>query len=402
MSIRNSPSLLTGDAAHQILPTPSRPSGSFYRPELDVLRFFAFFSVFLGHALAPLVPEGDTRRSPLFFLASLARDTGGFGLCLFFLLSAYLISELLLRERSRTGTVHLRAFYARRILRIWPLYFAMLGLGYLVGLVRPDTAWGIFRFVNYLLLVGNLYAARHGFTANPAAPLWSVSVEEQFYLVWPSIVKRGAYWIAIASIAFIVVSFATIYILVTKGVSMQAVWVNSLVQFQFFGIGALIALWLQGRMPTLASPVRIAMLLGAIFLWLTANAVFDVSGIRGTEPAWQIMAGYGVVAIGCVLLCVGILGAPASWFPKVIVYLGKISYGLYVFHMLALGLVRYVLRYAVKWPGLKSVGFWPLAGLEIVIALGLTMVLAHLSYVLFETPFLRMKERFTFVQSRAI
>jgi len=59
-------------------------------------------------------------------LFSMARVAGGFGMCMFFLLSAYLITELLMKERSRTGSVHIKAFYLRRILRIWPVYFGLL------------------------------------------------------------------------------------------------------------------------------------------------------------------------------------------------------------------------------------------------------------------------------------
>ena len=89
---------------------------NFYRPELDLLRFVAFLLVFLSHGLwADLSP------------VTLAISKAGVsGLALFFLLSSYLITELLLREHASTGTVHLKAFYLRRVLRIWPLYLLAL------------------------------------------------------------------------------------------------------------------------------------------------------------------------------------------------------------------------------------------------------------------------------------
>ena len=90
-----------------------RSAGRFYRPELDVLRFIAFGMVFLSHAV------GQYRLA----------DVGILGVPVFFMLSAFLITELLLQEKQKTGTVHVSSFYIRRILRIWPLYFAALALG---------------------------------------------------------------------------------------------------------------------------------------------------------------------------------------------------------------------------------------------------------------------------------
>ena len=97
-----------------VLDTKEVERSHFYRPELDLLRFTAFFMVFLGHGLG---------RFPT--LISL-KNAGAFGLQVFFFLSSFLISELLLQEDERTSTVHLGAFFTRRVLRIWPLYFFAL------------------------------------------------------------------------------------------------------------------------------------------------------------------------------------------------------------------------------------------------------------------------------------
>jgi hypothetical protein len=94
----------------------------FYRRELDLLRLAAFALVFIGHSL-------DTRTSPT--LRTIGR-AGMFGVPVFFALSAYLITELLTREKSAAGTVDLRRFYVRRILRIWPLYFTVLFAGFVL------------------------------------------------------------------------------------------------------------------------------------------------------------------------------------------------------------------------------------------------------------------------------
>src|SRR5262245_41344043 len=100
----------------------------FYSPELDVLRFFAFFGVFVFHA-APRNTEFYAGAGFPSWLSTFLISTfgaGAYGVDLFFALSAYLITSLLLRERSATGNLDLRGFYIRRILRIWPLYLGFV------------------------------------------------------------------------------------------------------------------------------------------------------------------------------------------------------------------------------------------------------------------------------------
>ncbi len=154
----------------------------FYRPELDVLRFVAFLLVYVHH-----IPEYPSNH-PWAIVAARAMRCG---LCLFFLLSAYLITELLIRERETTGTVHIKSFFIRRALRIWPLYFLAVGASYFLG--QFSHTWHTpARALPYLLLLAtNLYVARYGWTFALIAPLWSLSIEEQFYLVVPSIAKAG-------------------------------------------------------------------------------------------------------------------------------------------------------------------------------------------------------------------
>ena len=103
------------------------PRRRFYQPELDCLRFFAFFAVFIFHTFPHEADYYSARHIPFAALIASVSRAGSFGVDLFFLLSAYLISQLLLREKEAFGHVSLKAFYLRRILRIWPLYF----LGYL-------------------------------------------------------------------------------------------------------------------------------------------------------------------------------------------------------------------------------------------------------------------------------
>jgi len=384
----------------------------FYRPELDVLRFFAFLSVFFYHSLPGLdVSRHSGLMARLALYETRIRDAGSFGVCLFFLLSAYLITELLLREEKCTGAVHVGSFYSRRILRIWPLYFAFLFLGVALSLFVPAYKLEARAVLAFLFLGGNWYVAGHAgvLSDSPIWPLWSVSVEEQFYLLWPWIARLGGErWIRRISLTFLAVSYISLCWLARAGAqTASSAWFSSLVQFQFFALGALLALTLRGRSPRLKPLTRIAMLAAGVFSWLAANFVthLDFADDVPSTGAWA--AGYGLVALGSLLLMGGFLGASPRWLPKPLVYLGKISYGLYVFHMLALNLVR--LRF---WPeesqratlhtpwGITSLIARAL--LIVVIGLGGTIALAALSYRFLERPFLNMKERFTFVRSRSV
>src|SRR5215471_1369228 len=170
-----------------------RPAPRFYKPELDVLRFFAFLFVFFHHTTPNEAPDYAAYLRPDLadWPASVAR-AGALGVDLFFALSSYLITELLLRESELSGTLDVKSFYTRRILRIWPLYFFFLAVS---AFVTPRIIAGDQLSVPYLLLfvflLGNWACALRGFPSSTAAPLWSVSMEEQFYLAWPLILRFG-------------------------------------------------------------------------------------------------------------------------------------------------------------------------------------------------------------------
>ena len=115
-------------------PLPPDSSERIYFPELDGLRFIAFMMVYLFHGG---VPQGIVARLIGSRAAASLRENGGFGVQLFFILSGYLIATLLLREEARFGRIDLRAFWIRRILRIWPLYYLVLVIGFgLIPLLR--------------------------------------------------------------------------------------------------------------------------------------------------------------------------------------------------------------------------------------------------------------------------
>lgn len=169
---------------------PSRKSS--YRPELDVLRFSAFFGVYLFHSIPkdPTFYAGHHALSRIGPIAVLVAGSGGFGVDLFFVLSAYLITTLLLREKETLGELDVRSFWIRRILRIWPLYFFFIGLACILPYIDRTQHVGWAYALSYIFLAGNWICALKGTPNSVITPLWSVSIEEQFYLIWPLAVRK--------------------------------------------------------------------------------------------------------------------------------------------------------------------------------------------------------------------
>src|SRR5438045_4760557 len=161
------------------------------RPELDVLRCFAFLMVFASHTVPGSTAVG-----------------GAFGVDLFFTLSSFLITTLLLRESSVCGALDVTAFYLRRVLRILPLYFGfLLAATTLARSLVPDENLPLKYVVAFALLCGNWACVLWGYPHSVATPLWSVSIEEQFYLCWPLIMRRWVHRLTMVAVGLVVVSF---------------------------------------------------------------------------------------------------------------------------------------------------------------------------------------------------
>lgn len=373
----------------------------FYRPELDVVRFLAFVAVFLHHEL-PRSTGQERSGIVLGHLSSGAKavlngtaNAFGFGLQLFFMLSAYLIGTLLLREKERYGALTLRAFYVRRILRIWPLYFFGLAIGCGVAIFIQKRPFDLVLLASFALMVGNWLSIMWHISSplNPMMPLWSISVEEQFYLFCPVTInhlsRRGLY---IFSWLLIALSDSTLYILGHLHADTdRTVWYNSFVQFQMFGVGLLLCLWMQNRKLTIPAWGRFISLAGGYTCWLIACFAFGAKEIAHAASGLSLVVGYTVGTVGCLLIMIAMLDVGQTWLPRWMIWLGRVSFGLYVYHGVAIWSVRGLFT--------RAHGFEHFL-LCFVSAAILTVILAALSYRFLEMPFLRMKERFEVVPSR--
>jgi peptidoglycan/LPS O-acetylase OafA/YrhL len=365
---------------------------AFYRPELDCLRFFAFFGVFIFHTL-PFDPAYYlARHIPFSALIASISIAGSFGVDLFFLLSSFLITELLLREKARYGRIHLKAFYVRRILRIWPLYFFALGIGVLLAKIDPQQHFSMRYVFAFVFLLGNWLTTFAGFPGSVMNPLWSVSLEEQFYLAWPAILLhlRPRKVLLVSAGMLVVAQIARLAFLKYARHPEIALATNTLARLDPLAIGAATAILFHTRnfrekifRPALLH--RFACAAAGLILWTTAGHFYSLS---------QVFAIFGFPAIAAGALLIFLSVFQSSVAPLWLRYLGKISYGLYVFHSLCLYLAAHLLG-GYPRNARQFVVFWCLG-------LALTVVFAALSYKFLESPFLRLKERFAYVTSRPV
>ena len=383
-----------GQGAH----APAR----FYLPELDLLRFLAWLTIFLQH----IYQETPAHHFPDFHPDWVGRAvgilgwSGGYSIDLFLALSAFLITQLMIREQQVTGTVDLRRFYIRRILRIWPLYFSYVLViavaGIWIASMHASAKW----LIMATLLSSNIANSLWGWTpAFVVSHLWTISIEEQFYLLWPLVVRRSQpSRLVLAALAMLAISFTTRTICWFTNASGALVWTNTLTRLDPLAVGILLAVWMMGgghyhrRMVS-----RVALLLFGIATILVVATFCD--------PFWSpnstatIFFGYPAVALGCGTILLAFCGMPLRENNPLIqvgIYLGKISYGLYIWQMVALVVVMKGLARP-----LPLVGSWIDSATFIALcAFTLTVAMAAVSYRFLETPFLRLKSRFALIPSR--
>ncbi len=362
----------------------------FYRPELDCLRFFAFFAVFIHHTLNGQASYYAARHIPFGTLIASAASAGRFGVDLFFLLSAYLITELLVREHEQSGKIDLRSFYVRRILRIWPLYFMSLLGGSLLSLLDSSQYFPPKYAVAFALMGGNWLLFFGVRIQSVMVPLWSVSFEEQFYLLWPALLSTVRRRQALLYASGILLLAGTLGRLVLFRYASAAhdefaIFSNTFTRLDPLALGIFTAVISRKKDLAFGWMGRLGLLAAGCGVWLAAGHFFRLSRSF-------MLIGYPAMALGAWLIFMSVLGSSVA--PRWLRYLGKISYGLYVFHMFALYLV---IRLRGDYP--HTLGsflvYW-------CFGLALTIAMAALSYRFFESPFLRLKERFAHVKSRPV
>jgi len=316
---------------------------------------------------------------------------GWLGVDLFFVLSGFLITSLLLEERGARGRVSLSGFWSRRARRLLPALFLMLaGVGVYALVFAAPSELSQIRSDGLATLgyIANWHQIAHGtsywdlFRApSPLEHTWSLAIEEQFYLVWPLVVVGLFAWrksvraVLVASIVGAAASFATMLLLYTPGGNPQRVYVGTDTRASSILLGAALAALLARRGWTARRDLRVAVeVVGAVALGFLAWAWRRLSG---STPGV-----YEGLLLACSAAAVLVIAAAAhptrgpinwvfSWRP--LCALGLISYGVYLWHWpvdLALTSSR------------VGVSGWPLTGVQVAV----TLVIAVASYVLVEQP----------------
>jgi peptidoglycan/LPS O-acetylase OafA/YrhL len=345
-----------------------------YRPELDGIRAFAVLAVIAFHA-------------------GLKPATGGWlGVDIFFVLSGFLITTVLLREHDGTGRVRLRAFWIRRLLRLYPALLAMLVLGAFFFPTLGDGG----TFVGYLrsaaasgLYVENLFWGLGGNELGRLGHTWSLAVEMQFYLVWPlllaSLLGRRARMVPWL-VGGIVLSYVLFVVQSAPEAARfpQAYYLPWTRAFELL-LGALVAVVLSSR------PVRdagaavtrrwtgwaIGVAFGVVLLAAWTDSIYvDQRAIIWESPAAAVLTVALLLHLDRVRTT-GV-GALLAWRP--LVWVGKVSYAAYLFHypVIAVLLDRTDL----------------VSKAVLAIALPVTLGLAALSWHFVERPALRLKRRY--------
>jgi peptidoglycan/LPS O-acetylase OafA/YrhL len=311
---------------------------------------------------------------------------------LFFVLSGFLITRILLingEECARTGTSvwkALKTFYVRRILRIFPVYYLLL---FFLLVIDYKNTHNIFLWI--ATFSSNIYQSVHNVYIGDFNHFWSLAVEEQFYLFWPFLIFFVKPRFRLFSIlAIIVLAILYKFYLFSIGANWMAISYSTISCMNALGLGALAAYLTLYREDVAAKIVQVRVLLPVLTVYVLLLFVGHYYSI-----AWYLVIGDEFLfAIASSLI---ILKASQNGFEgilknilenKFVIYSGKVSYGMYLFHLFAptlLGLLFGVIGCAIPGKYYFAIGCY-----------ALTFLLAHLSWRFIESPINKLKSRFNY------
>tara|TARA_B100000809_G_scaffold193286_1_gene192223 strand:- start:170 stop:1270 length:1101 start_codon:yes stop_codon:yes gene_type:complete len=359
---------------------------SVYFPGLNGLRAIAALVVIIWHVDMSLAS---------FSLSDFGfqqNGLAGYAVNLFFVLSGFLITFLLMKEKEKTGTIDIKKFYMRRLLRIWPLYYLSIFIGcilmYFKVIPIPENL--ITSMMFYIFLLANVsYVA--GIGVLTIKPLWSVGVEEQFYAVWPWIIKKSTSvlksLIIVIILYFIIKSCAWGYDYNSKVYSFISYARIDLMAFG--GIGSLVIF---------NNYIIIKRLFFSKILQFISWAVLFISFVY--KPIHIVsFIDNEINAFFYLVILLNVSSNPNSIIKlegKVFNFFGKISYGLYIYHMIVIVLfVKYLDNFEFFSSSLIIKFSLPF------LIIAVTTIISWLSYHYFEKPILKIKNRFEVVKSSA-
>ena len=367
---------------------------------INGLRFIAALSVIITHIelLKGVFSFKSYWKNPLVF------NIGGLGVYFFFVLSGFLITYLLLVEKEKFKTIKIKEFYLRRILRIWPLYYLIIIIGFFVLPHFPQIH--IYYLQNsfvenfnnnlllYIFILPNL--AYSMYIAVPhIGHIWSIGVEEQFYLIWPLLILKTKNIMKLLLLLIVSIIAFKILVLLTNDFFKNENWYATLkrmvamCKFECMAIGGVGAVLLQKNDTKYLNicykkvVINTSLLLIPILIYLTPNFIQD--GIHII---------YSIIFIIVILNILGNKNIKIKLENKIFNFLGKISYGLYMYHFMIIPVILYILN---KYKFTTNEFFLNFIIYSTTILI--TILVSSLSYYFFENKFIQLKSKFSPIKS---
>jgi peptidoglycan/LPS O-acetylase OafA/YrhL len=351
----------------------------FYFKKLDQLRFIAFFLVFWQHAFSPSF-QNITENRLIQEIINSFTITGGVGVHIFFVLSGFLISFLMLQEEKNFGKINISFFYIRRILRIWPVYYIVT----LSGIYLLPELFFTFKFHGSealnLLFLNNFDMLNHSPNVGIA---WSVAIEEQFYLVWPlifSIFKNKKQLTIISSLLFFLsVAF--------KYSNPEEAYFHTLGNISYLMTGCLGAIFYVHRNEIVLNwSIKLYHLIIA-YVFLRTVPIFIPSIAFITELTLHLVY---------ILIILNLVVQPNNLTGNLISSLGQLTYGMYLYHPIIIIFTKMGFDYlSLQYQHKPLVNF-----IMAIIALGITLLVAYASYHYIEKIILKRKLKFSKIKTR--
>jgi peptidoglycan/LPS O-acetylase OafA/YrhL len=359
-----------------------------YLPELDGLRFLAFLLVFIHH---------QNLLTQVKFFAAL-KEYGWVGVDMFFALSAFLFTRLLTTEYLITSKISLKKFYLRRIFRIWPIYFVFIGfsVAWLLLINHGETSKEIvIRLIGLFSFSDNILTAIKGFNPLPfTLHLWTIAYEEQFYIFIPFIILllvRSTVRVKIITLISTYLLFAGMrHIMILNNIPHPAIYVLPVTHFESIILGMVVGFGGYEFLLKKINPLILG-LIGILFLIFVCILPMPYNISNWLHVTYLCVGVFTSLVLFSVLnstLLIRIFSI------SVFVFLGKRSYGLYVYHLLGNGVASTAINNIPAIPSNSAASF--------LYSLSFTILASIISYEIIEKPFLRLKKKFEVVISRPI